>query len=479
ATANTKVKVYDRDRMVADFSWFEPPPAPAGQSFAAGGLLAQWRLEEILRARLDSLGVVVEADRALHGLRQDDSGVRARVIDAAGAEHDIDAAYVVGADGPDSTVRRLVQIGVAGSPTPASAPRATSPSGDDSQAYEADVVLQGLDRDDVTHFWYDGQHLTTLVANPGADTWSLQLADADGEAASVTNPGRPNRPTPRGCEAEFHRRTGWTHVRFTDVRWLSTSPAISGVADSFRVDRVFVAGEAAHPSAGMSGPDTGVHDAYNLGWKLAAVLRGAGEDLLDSYEYERQPAARMRHTGRRVLPVPPRLLRTPVMRFRPLTRMALRRQLDRVSHLDLHYRDSRLSQELGGRQVWPRAGERMPDARLWSPAHAAAVRLHEIFAGTHWTLIGLGSLTAEAIRAIELQLGPAVRGEVIGGGLGRVPGVTLVDRFGDARQLLGRRGGSVLVVRPDGYLGLRCGATPNIIAAYLEDMVAPEAFARR
>lgn len=189
---------------------------------------------------------------------------------------------------------------------------------------------------------------------------------------------------------------------------------VSDTAAPARDGRVFEVGDEA--------------DARNLAWKLAAVIRGADPGLLDTYLTERKPGAK-------------------------------------------HYRGSRLSQELGGKRLKLRAGDRVPDVLLWSVNTGADVPLGPVVNGPHWTLLGLGSRTAEAIAAIATQFGSAVHTEVIGGGGSMVPGVTLQDRYGQARHRLARRGGTVLVIRPDGYLGLRSGPNVEIIAAYLEDLV--------
>src|SRR5690606_16174254 len=65
------------------------------------------------------------------------------------------------------------------------------------------------------------------------------------------------------------------------------------LAESYRIGRVFLVGDSAHvhPPTGGQGPNTSVQDAYNLGWKIAAVLGGAADQLLDTYEEERRPVA--------------------------------------------------------------------------------------------------------------------------------------------------------------------------------------------
>jgi FAD binding domain len=119
------------------------------------------------------------------------------------------------------------------------------------------------------------------------------------------------------------------------------------MVDRYRVGRVFLAGDAAHlhPPAGGQGLNTGVQDAYNLGWKLASVLGGGPASLLDSYEAERLPVAAA------VLGLSTRLHRTRSLKRGDLT-----------DQLGINYRESPLSSgdTLGG--LHP--GDRMPDMRL-------------------------------------------------------------------------------------------------------------------
>lgn len=212
------------------------------------------------------------------------------------------------------------------------------------------------------------------------------------------------------------------------------------MTEPYRSGRAFLAG------------DGGVEDAYNLAWKLAAAVRGASDELLlDSYAEERLSVA---------VPDVPRGIGR-LLRWR-------RRQAT------AHYRDCRLSQNYGGKHPLVRAGDPLPDVRLWSIADGDERWLSEIH-DRWWTVLGLGSASVETVSAAGQRFGDAVRAEVVGGGVGTsgAPGITLVDRRGEARHRLGRRGGTVLVVRPDGYLGLVGQARPEIVQAYLEDLIPP------
>jgi hypothetical protein len=135
------------------------------------------------------------------------------------------------------------------------------------------------------------------------------------------------------------------------------------MVDRYRVGRVFLAGDAAHvhPPTGGQGLNTGVQDAYNLGWKLAHVVRGGPQALLESYEAERLPVAAA------VLGLSKRLYQTPSIK-----------RGDATNQLALHYRSSCLSS--GGTLGGLHPGDRMPDARL-----ADGSRLFDHLRGPHAT----------------------------------------------------------------------------------------------
>jgi hypothetical protein len=135
------------------------------------------------------------------------------------------------------------------------------------------------------------------------------------------------------------------------------------MVDHLRMGRVFLAGDAAHlhPPTGGQGLNTGIQDAYNLGWKLAHVLRGGPESLLDTYEAERLPVAAA------VLGLSEKIYRT----------RSLRRG-EATNQLRLHYRTSALSSGKALGRLNP--GDRMPDVRL-----ADGTRLFEKMRGTHAT----------------------------------------------------------------------------------------------
>ena len=149
------------------------------------------------------------------------------------------------------------------------------------------------------------------------------------------------------------------------VRWSSSYRPAKRMVDRYRVGRVFLAGDAAHvhPPTGGQGLNTGVQDAYNLGWKLAAVLRGGPESLLDTYQEERLPVAAA------VLGLSSELYKS----------RSLKRG-EATNQLSLHYRASSLSSGTQLGRLHP--GDRMPDLRL-----ACGASLFGEMRGAHATVV--------------------------------------------------------------------------------------------
>src|SRR6202000_1696200 len=156
------------------------------------------------------------------------------------------------------------------------------------------------------------------------------------------------------------------------------------LADRYRIGRCFLAGDAAHvhPPTGGQGLNTSVQDAYNLRWELGAVLAGAPETLLESYEAERRPIA----AG--MLGLAPRLLDG--------HKQGQMRRDRETLQLDLGYPDSALSLNAAG-DTKVQAGARAPDAHFRG-AVGQTRRLFDLMRGTHWTLLSYQEAEALAAR---------------------------------------------------------------------------------
>jgi hypothetical protein len=234
--------------------------------------------------------------------------------------------------------------------------------------------------------------------------------------------------------------------------------------------------------------NTGIQDAWNLGWKLALVVKGlATPRLLDSYEAERWPVGRtlLRYTDRlfsalvRSLSdnaIASWLRRNVAATVIPtvLTSRRLRAAGFRfISELGIRYRRSPAVAEAEPRlRDGPRAGDRFPDARLTLDGNP--VGLQEVVVGPCLTLVLCGDF--ESFDIERLTRHPATRD-----GLLRVrlltrratPGA-LVDDGGDAFRRLGVDDAAQYLVRPDGYIGFRCaGRALDAVEQYLDQWFAP------
>jgi 2-polyprenyl-6-methoxyphenol hydroxylase-like FAD-dependent oxidoreductase len=292
-------------------------------------MVPQFRTEEILRQRLCAFGVKVEFDTSLTSFTQDNDGVHATFSTGESVRAD----FLVGCDGGHSTVRKALGLRLEGDAL------------DDNPSQVADLEIDGLDRND-WHLWLSARGgLLGLCPLPGTSLFQF-ISKAETAAAGIEN------IVPRITGYQV-RRVAWSSVYRPSVR----------MVNRYRVGCVLLAGDAAHvcPPTGGQGLNTGVQDAYNLGWKLAHVIRGGPDSLLDTYEAERLPIAAA------VLGLSKLLYQT-----RPIKRG------DATNQLALHYRTSPLSS--GDTFGKLRPGDRMPDIQLTNGS-----RLFEHLRGCHAT----------------------------------------------------------------------------------------------
>ncbi|MCK9799846.1 FAD-dependent oxidoreductase [Pseudomonas sp. MAFF 302030] len=229
--------------------------------------------EQLLVERLASLGVSVERDTELLGFNDLGNLVEARLRHADGYEERCQAFYLAGCDGARSTVRQTLGSGF--------------PGGTYRQVfYVADVDASGPSIDGQLHVDLDESDFLAVFPLAGAGRARL-IGTVTGEHAEA--------PEELRFEDVSHRALDQLQVEVQRVNWFSTYRVHHRVAEQFRSGRVFLLGDAAHvhSPAGGQGMNTGIGDAINLAWKLAAVLTGQAEGrLLDSYEVERMEFAR-------------------------------------------------------------------------------------------------------------------------------------------------------------------------------------------
>ncbi|MDT0378014.1 FAD-dependent oxidoreductase [Streptomyces sp. DSM 42041] len=366
----------------------------------------QYQVERLLERRAAAAGVRFRYGTEAGGLTQDAEGVTVSL----GAGGPLRAAYAVGTDGHRSAVRRAL-----GLPFPGRSVIRSLVLADVRLAEEPDDVLtiRGV-----------GDTFAGLV--PFGDGWYRIMG--------WSRHRHVDDDVPLDLEEvrEIARRALGTDHGMHDARWLSRFHSDERQAPAYRVGRVLLAGDAAHvhSPAGGQGMNTGLQDAANLGWKLAAVVRGrAPEDLLDTYQAERHPV------GRTVLRSSGALVRL-AMAHRPATR-ALRAAVSRLVSAAGPLADRAMGTVSGVGIAYGRergthrlTGTRVPDLPL------ATGRLYEALRGGGFVLVSPGS---EGSPAAEEH------------------GVTVVRRGdGAAYGVYGR--GLRLLVRPDGYVAWAGGA---------------------
>ncbi|MFG1678120.1 rifampin monooxygenase [Micromonospora sp. NPDC049282] len=229
--------------------------------------------ERLLAEHATEAGAEIRRGNELVELSQDEDGVTAELADGTRLR----SRYLVGCDGGRSTVRKLLGVGFPGEPT-----RFETLLGVMELTAPPDEVMAVMTEVRKTQLRFG--------AGPVGDGEGLYrvVVPAAGVAEDRTAP-----PTIEEFRQQL-RATAGTDFGVHSPRWLSRFGDATRLAERYRVDRVLLAGDAAHvhPPLGGQGLNLGIQDAFNLGWKLAAQVGGwAPEDLLDTYQAERQPVA--------------------------------------------------------------------------------------------------------------------------------------------------------------------------------------------
>lgn len=227
--------------------------------------------DRLLTERAVELGTEIRRGCELVGLTQDDEGVAVELADGTRLR----SRYLVGCDGGRSMVRKLLGVGFPGEPT-----RVETLLGEMEVAVSADTVADVVAEVRKTQFRFG--------VGPSANGLYRVVVPAAGLTEDRSVP-----PTIEEFEQQLLAVAG-TDFGVHSPRWTSRFGDATRLAERYRVGRVLLAGDAAHvhPPVGGQGLNLGVQDAFNLGWKLAAEIRGwAPTGLLDTYQAERHPVA--------------------------------------------------------------------------------------------------------------------------------------------------------------------------------------------
>ncbi len=387
-------------------------------------LIPQHRTDRVLHARFESLNGRVEFGTELVDFTDRGTHVTARVETAVGGEY-IFARYLVGAEGGASRVRKVLGVEFSGSTDEA-----------DRILLVDAAVSGGLSRK-YWHVWpgLKGRFVGACPL-PLGDTfqWMIRLS--------------PDEQPPQDLAQINARIQAHTHnkrLTLHDIRWQSVFRPNIRLAQNYRRGRVLLAGDAAHvhTPAGAQGLNTGIGDAYNLGWKLGQVLAGADDRLIDTYEQERQPIA----AG--VLGLSTKKYEG-IAKFDP---SSIRRGKDE-KQLGLTYHGGPLAPLAADRTATLRVGDRAPNADLVD-ADGHRVRLFDAYRGPHFTAIAYGAYAGDALAKLDWPADGARLNRVIidTGGKGNIPGGVLTDPTGQFAEIHGLSRDTLLLIRPDGYIG--------------------------
>jgi len=376
--------------------------------------------ERLLIERLGALGVKVDRGTELIGLDREAGRVRAVLRPPGGGEETCDAAYLAGCDGASSTVRGALGIDFSGGTYA-------------GLFYVADVEATGPPTDGELHI--DLEDADFVIVFPMKGRGRVRLVGTTREAARGG----------QGLSFEDVRGRAIANLKLdvARVNWFSTYHVHHRVASRFREGRAFLLGDAAHVHSpvGGQGMNTGIGDAVNLAWKIAAVLEGkAPTALLDTYEPERIAfARRLVATTDRVFTIVTRrgplaravrtglvpLVLPSLFRLPPLRRFLFHT----VSQIDVNYRGSPLSRGVAGRV---HGGDRLPWVETapgqdnFAPLEALAWQVH-VYGDP-------GPVVEEACSELGLPLHAFA--------------------WQPRMRRAGLERGSLYLVRPDGYVAL-------------------------
>jgi 2-polyprenyl-6-methoxyphenol hydroxylase-like FAD-dependent oxidoreductase len=394
--------------------------------------------ERLLLEHLHRAGVQVERRTELLGFRDLGNRVVAQLQFEDGTRGDCEAAFLAGCDGAHSTVREALAIGF--------------PGGTYNHVfYVADVALHGPTADHELHVALDDADILAVFPRKGDNVARL--------IGTVTR-GAQESELPLKWEDVSQSVLRRLKMTVEQVHWFSTYRVHHRVAEHFGRGRAFLVGDAAHihSPVGGQGMNTGIGDAVNLAWKLAAVLqRRANPRLLDTYEPERITFAK------RLVATTDRAF-TFVTQFGPLARLvrldvfpriaplllrptaARKFMFKTLSQILVNYRHGELSE---GRAGAVAGGDRLP----WvQPAPASDTDNFAPLSSLDWQVHCYGAAPPELQGACSQRQLPCH-----------------VFPWGQKAEAAGVARDGAYLVRPDGYVALaEASASAEAVTRYLD-----------
>jgi 2-polyprenyl-6-methoxyphenol hydroxylase-like FAD-dependent oxidoreductase len=430
-------------------------------------MLGQDQTQEILDRKLERLGVSIERGVEVSKVDHQVDGVEITITRSTEHEETLCADWVIGCDGAHSVVRRHL---------------GGSFDGDD---YGQDWLMTEVNIDwpvERERFHVFSYTAAPVVAFPlPAGRWRVFLPQVPNRA------GERQPPTMREIERLVAQR-GPAGMKLTNPTLLQAFRCYRRSTRIMRRGRLLLAGDAAHihSPAGGQGMNTGLHDACNLGWKLALVARDeASPELLDTYQDERLPIAasvlELTHTLVRLFTISSprkRWLRDRVLPVAMSVPAAQRVYIRRLSQISHSYRGGPLAPSSTGRRRRSiAAGDRLPSV-FGIERDGRPLSTLDLLGSTAHTLLVLSGGRADREGAAA-AVGRLARfnGTVQIVSVDRRAGTNAPDAVSDrqlrAHRRYGALRGQLLLVRPDGYLACRAPLNrPDIPERYLQRLTS-------
>jgi 2-polyprenyl-6-methoxyphenol hydroxylase-like FAD-dependent oxidoreductase len=419
-------------------------------------ILDQSKTERLLIDFLHQHGHSVEWQTELVAFTQNSHGVLATLQHADGTQEQLEATWLVGADGAKSVVRHTLAIPFAGKTY-------------DASLFVLDCRVNLPFKDDEGYIAFSETSFAAFFPMTEGRCRVISILPEDLAAKEQI--------TFEEVASGFAERMQLA-VQLSDPKWISIYHAHHRAVATFRKGRCFLAGDAAHihSPVGAQGMNTGLQDAHNLAWKLALVIAGQADPaLLDTYNEERLPVAqRLVRTTDRVfrltlnknplarawmMYVAPKALAL-VLKVKPLARLAF----ITISQIGIHYRQSRLAQSasLG---VFPRhapqPGDRLPYVAFYEQEKKVNIQ-QKVTAPVFHLLLFPGLHAEQKVQALHTVVQPFNR--AIG-----IETIPLTPETQPLYEALGVQHGGCYLVRPDLFVAYR---STELDAAHFQHYLA-------
>ena len=457
-------------------------------------IIGQNRTQHLLLEHLDAQGIRVEWNTEALSIRLGEAAVTTVIRSpdrntGAPTEEVVHSRYIVGCEGSSSVARRDLGLTFEGD-------RYTG-----EQFIQADCRIRWALPRGRSYLFLTADGYMMILEFPD-DIVRVFISLPDQKSSAPLAPDAANQhgaveaineqPTLEEIRHHLVRLSGY-ECTLSDATWLARYRTSHRYANRFSQGPGFICGDAAHVHVpiGGQGMNTGIQDAFNLGWKLAGVVKGdLQESVLDSYHEERHPVAEslIRGTNFAYTGIlhPSQIKQHAARLFGPFlignsTVQGFMRST--LEELNVFYPDSPLNLDLGG-TAGPKPGERVLDATVVRASDATTTSLHALTGGPCWTLLVFSGVERPATRhdweTLTQQIAARYGGRILIYQV--VAQAAPFDEAGaavllDALQLVHGRYGitdpAFYLLRPDTYIGARGSLSDSEkLRRYLERVFA-------